>query len=513
MQLEFAQEEGDCSSCETCQPLVQEAVLKPADCSGSWRRALAAGAALALAAVGVAGAVALRSGTFTEPSETQGMGDWIGLAVEGSPYQTYAYAAWSDPIKAGNCGHIRIQPKTGTTPKLETATIRCTEADGFKTYSFPAGIFEIDEQMLVPRKVRIIGASNPNAMSDPTQSPDWTQQTLFLATRGATDFHMKYCFESDMVHTRVGFVLDSYVTMRDLSYQGVDTIRPDDNNALCGGAAFETKGCARNDCSTDVNNGGSDGRGSVHVTIENVRLNDYYFDQDKKKVGAPIDGNTQCEDYQCCFCKPNGVRSTQVGIWIPESRNHRGTRHFFANNVVSRSNQADGINLHGKVMNATVQNTHFSNTGDDTYALWGANSAPTGVTFKNGVAVSPGIMRPNWYGVCVATYGLKEVVFDGITCRSPTSATAIIPPWGGGQSFYSTSMFVFYTSFSAGYPAGNSLTIKNFTFTDLEGTPYEESNGHKDKPKRGEMVWTNSSSGKKAPYYLVDQDKVNVIVQ
>jgi len=394
--------------------------------------------------------------------------------------------------------------------------ISCTEADGFKTYKFPAGIFEIGEQMLVPPKVAIVGVSNPNDMSNPTQSPDWTQQTLFLATRGLHHFEMKYCYASNMVHTRVGFVLDSYVTMRDLSYQGIDTIRPNDNGALCGGAAFETKGCATNDCSTDVNNGGSDGNGSVYVTIENVRLNDYYFAEDQAKIGAHVPGNTKCHhhSYKCCFCKANGVRSTQVGIWIPESRNNdTGTRHFFVNNVVSRSTQADGVNLHGKILNATVQNTYFANTGDDTFALWGASSDPTAVTFKNCVAVNPGIMRPHFYGVCVATYGLKEVVFDGMTCRSTTSAKAIVPEWGGGDTFYRTSMFVFYTSFGAEYPAGNSLTIKDFTFTNLHGEPFKVSDGNEDKPVRGKMVWTKPNYGEMAPYFLVDKKKVNVTVQ
>ena len=35
----------------------------------------------------------------------------------------------------------------------------------------------------------------------------------------------------------------SHVHVANVSYQGIDTIRPDDNGALCGGGAFETKGC------------------------------------------------------------------------------------------------------------------------------------------------------------------------------------------------------------------------------------------------------------------------------
>jgi len=448
-----------------------------------------------------------------QPSKTQGWEALTGLDAEACPYQTYAYAAWSGPVKAGTCGRIQISPKSGSAK----CTISCTTESGAKTYRFPAGIYEIDEQMLVPEKTAIIGASNPNNMSNPTQSPDWKQQTLFLATRGATSYTMNYCHAPDMVHTRVGFVLSSYVTVRDVSYQGVDTVRPSDNGGLCGGAAFETKGCATNDCSTGVNNGGSDGQGSVHVTIENVRLNDYYFAEDKAKVGAVVPGNTGCSSWdfntQCCFCKPNGVRSSQVGIWVPESRSPQGTQHLLVSNVVSSSSQADGINLHGKVHHAWLQNTYFANTGDDTYALWGAKSNPTNVTFKDGVAVSPGILRPNWYGVCVATYGLQDVVFDGMTCRGPTSQDAIPMPWGNHDTSYGTSMFVFYTSFSASYPPGNSVTIKGFTFTDLEGNAYAPSSGAWDWPARGKMVWTKPSSGREAPYFLSDKNKVKVVVQ
>ena len=105
-------------------------------------------------------------------------------------------------------------------------------------------------------------------------------QTVFLATRGATDYLMDYCHAPNMVQTRVGFVLSSAVTVTNISYQGIDTIRPGDNGALCGGGAFETKGCAENSCTASgVNNAGSDGMGSVNVTISNVRINDYYFAQ------------------------------------------------------------------------------------------------------------------------------------------------------------------------------------------------------------------------------------------
>jgi len=430
---------------------------------------------------------------------------------------TYPYKAWSDLLKAGTCSAdatplaIEITPKTGST----NGTITCALEEHRKVYKFPAGIFEIGEQLLVPANTSILGSSNPNDMAEPTKPPNWREQTLFLATRGVTDYLMNYCHAEDMVSTRVGFVLSSFVTVSDVSYQGIDTIRPSDNGALCGGAAFETKGCAENDCSiSSVNNGGSDGIGSEHVIIENVRLNDYYFAEDEAKVGASIEGNYNCSTdnwtEQCCFCKPNGVRASQVGIWVPQSRNIEGTRHLFVNNIVTSALQADGINLHGMVDDAQVQNVYIQNTGDDIYALWGANSNPTNVTFQDCVGVNPGILRPNWYGNCMATYGLQSVVFENLKCQAPTLEHPIPSPSDGSVTI-DVSMFVFYNSFGASYPEGNNITIKGWTFEDLQGHPYMPATGTVDVPAPGKMVWTTSKNGVAAPFYFTSSGtQVNV---
>jgi len=459
-------------------------------------------------------------------------------AARGSgPYQTYGYAAWSDPVKAGTCSPngtalpIPLAPKTGSTPGV----LECSLQGAVRAYRFPAGIFEIGEQLLVPAYTSLTGAKAPNDMANPTASPVWEEQTLFLATRGATDYFADYCHAKDMVRTRVGFVLGSFVTVRDLSYQGVDTVRPNDNNALCGGGVFETVGCAENSCAASaVNNAGSDGVGSAHVTIDNLRLNDYYYAADKAKVGASVAGNEACGQLrrgqlrlaaktgdsteagdsteECCFCKPNGVRSSQVGIWIPQTRNAEGTHDVLFTNVVSRSTQADAVNLHGKVRNALVAGAYMENTGDDGYALWGGDDRPENVTFKDCVAVNPGVLRPRWYGNCVATYGVGSVVFDGLTCRAPTLQNPIPDPNNPSDtSRIDASMFVFYTSFGGNYPEGNSVTIKGWTFEDLEGNAYTAADGTMDTHTTGKMVWTAAQGGAVAPFYLPDRkQQVNV---
>jgi len=439
---------------------------------------------------------------------------FLQLALSKEGLATYPYSEWSGPIKSGNCGSVSSPLKIRIQSKYNTSgIIPCSIQNGIKVYSFPPGVFEIDEQMLVPAKSTIRGASNPNDMSNPTKSPDWSTQTVFLATRGVTDPYMEYCYAWDMVTTRVGFVLSSYVTVENVNYQGLDTLRPGDNGALCGGGAFETKGCAKNDCSNSVNNGGSDGYGSKNVVIQNVRLNGYYYEEDKDKIGAYVNGNYDCGGASgsngCCFCLPNGVRSSQVAIWIPKTRDNGGTTNLVIKNITSMSTQADGINLHGHVDGADVQNIYLQATGDDGFALWGGSDTIEGVVAYRVEVVNPGILRPNWYGNCFATYGMDHAAFEDCTCRAPTLQN---PLHMGGGTFIDTSMFVLYTSFGANYPYGNRLVLNGWTFTDLNGNKYSAASGSLNYPQPGKMAWTYSQNAVLAPYYISGGSSVNVFV-
>ena len=242
--------------------------------------------------------------------------------------------------------------------------------------------------------------------------------------------------------------------------------------------------------------------------------------EDRSKIGSSIAGNYDCQtDHwarECCFCKPNGVRSTQVAIWIPATRNRNGTQHVRIRNVVSRSSQADGINLHGAMSDVVVENCHMSNTGDDIFVLWGAKLDPEGVSFRNCTAVNPGIMRPNWYGNCAALYGAKSVSFDNLTCRAPTPAHPLPQPYNQPTRI-DQSMFVFYSSFGGTYPRGNRVDIRGWTFTDLNGHKYTASSGSMGKAVVGKMVWTQPDPGKgdePAPFYFPSHaQQINVYAQ
>lgn len=95
----------------------------------------------------------------------------------------------------------------------------------------------------------------------------------------------------------------------------------------------------------------------------------------------------------CCLSLLALLCYAQVGVYVPLTRDAEGTRDIALENVVSRSTQADGINLHGQVTRARVENVHFANTGDDTFAVWGADRNASAIVWQSCVAVpSP----PSW---------------------------------------------------------------------------------------------------------------------
>ena len=66
-----------------------------------------------------------------------------------------------------------------------------------------------------------------------------------------------------------------------------------------------------------------------------------------------------------------------TGVWIPQTRDAEGTRDVLIRDVVSRSSQADAVNLHGAVHDVLVQRAWFESTGDDMFVLWGGDLNPS----------------------------------------------------------------------------------------------------------------------------------------
>eukprot|EP00122_Pirum_gemmata_P017489 Pgem_evm1s16377 len=314
---------------------------------------------------------------------------------------------------------------------VKTGSVICTRENGKRIFKFPAGEYGINKQVSVPQNTVIEGASNPNNPNNLKERGSG-QQTLFTADYTGVVFDTPYCKKvtsaQQVEKMRVGFLLHSNTKVRNVMVNGNDSARPRDNGTLCGGGIFELPGCVRQDCTNDLDTG--DGKGASNVVIENVRLND---------------GNT---------------KGSQSAVWVPTTRgNDPGHSHITINKLVMLTSLADGINFHGKVRDAKVENCYISNTGDDIYAVWGAHYQSTNIVFKNNIAVRPGATRQFKYGVCFATYGLsgKLTIENNICYDTDKGSSRETNP----DCYYqcNNSFLAVDTSFQAKYGSGHQISL------------------------------------------------------
>jgi hypothetical protein len=346
-----------------------------------------------------------------------------------------------------------------------TDTITCIMEGAGRHFKFSAGVFNVTRQVYVPENTVIEGVANPNGV-DKTEKPDYTSQTVFLATEGVSE-NVCYCqnlvrsweplspsnpyycqslTNEEVKSLRKGFLLFSNTMVKNIAFQGKDTLRPADNGALCGGGAFETPGCVHNQCEFDDLKTG-DGQPVKNVTIENVRLHDYL---DEPKLGS------------------------QLAVWVAQTSNTQTpTSNVMVKNLVAMFLQGDGINFHGFVQNATVDDCYIQNTGDDIYAVWGSNFDSQGIVFQNSVAVDAGRARDNHYGSCVAVYGAKEATFRNLTCFAPEQNTWDCYDGKHNGDTCNGCLGIIKESFSADY----SDSVFTFTGNSFYALKRSEQNG------------------------------------
>jgi hypothetical protein len=348
-------------------------------------------------------------------------------------------------------------------------------------FKFPVGRFDIDEQVVVPANTIIEGNANPNDPSDKTQKPDPSTQTQFIATKGVWDGNAAYCGtnnnmrQGDAEKLRIGFLLYSNTVVKNLNYQGKDTVRPNDNGNLCGGGVFETPGCVspgygdgvgtgwvskRNGCYDHTGQANNlilgDGKGVENVSIENVRLNDLYLPTDPSQYA--------------------GAQGSQVAVWVAMTNDGSPTKNVQVRNLVSMLTRGDGINYHGNVQNSLVEDCYIANTGDDIYAFWGAYAEnPTGNVFRNNVGKNAGATRNYGYGVCVAVYGAKDFTVSGTQCYDRRSWNPHQPDDQCKNGKYCNSCFAYVHDgwFGAVYPDGNTINLQNNKYYYMDA-PTEE---------------------------------------
>eukprot|EP00392_Amoebophrya_sp_AT5.2_P014033 g14169.t1 len=469
-----------------------------------------------------------------------------------SPVPEHSPDDWMGLISDGVCKDDKPEMWTCKKEKIHGQA----DQRQYNVYRFKAGIFKINAQLLVPPNTYIIGNENPNPELLDVESeakvaaveaasaggnvlngavtlpfdldhpenlihPDHSKQTLFLATAGAVNADDKYCKQDDLFHgnanQRVGLVLSSNTGVVDVSYQGIDVIRPEDNGSLCGGAAFETKGCIQFDCKGKLNTGGSDGKASENVVLKNIRVNGFHYKADRAKIGVLVSGNdghlnAKGNRDPPFYHHPNDVRASQVAVWVPQSRDGSVSKNILVKNMVVLSLQGDGINFHAGVENAVLENSYIQNTGDDIFAIWGAKNDSKQVLMKNTVGYNPGVMRPGWYGQCIATYGIYTAYFKNHVCKSPLLTKITRFPWGDRHQLNSVSMLGMADSFDAAYKEGSTLKFKNYFFGDLANPAAKHADHGKGPPdvknlKEGEAIdrfWWSDTDDRvpvRAPFY------------
>jgi len=386
---------------------------------------------------------------------------------------------WQAVISGTSCVDTELTPKAGGVG----GTIRCSSIGGVRTFVFPVGKFDIDEQVVVPASTSIEGNANPNDASDKTKKPDPATQTYFIATKGISDEKTAYCgTDSNMQpgeaqKLRIGFLLNSNTRIKNINFQGKDTTRPLDNGNLCGGGVFETPGCVspgfgdgvgtnwvtkRRGCRDHTGKPNNlitgDGKGVENVIIDSVRLNDLLLPADPSQY--------------------KGGLASQLAVYVPMTQDGSSTKNVQSTNVVSMLTRADGINYHGNVQDSLVENCHVENTGDDIFAFWGAYAANASSTvFRNNVGKNPGVTRDYMYGVCVAVYGAMDVTFTGNKCydRAQKDWNPEQPNGACQNGKYCNSCLAYVHDgwFGAVYPRGNAINFQGNSFFYM-GDPTQE---------------------------------------
>eukprot|EP00927_Polykrikos_kofoidii_P024887 TRINITY_DN2250_c0_g1_i1.p1 TRINITY_DN2250_c0_g1~~TRINITY_DN2250_c0_g1_i1.p1 ORF type:complete len:528 (-),score=67.11 TRINITY_DN2250_c0_g1_i1:38-1531(-) len=385
-------------------------------------------------------------------------------------------STWKSLFTGDSCIAVTpLSPKRGG----PGGNITCTKFGGIRHFKFPAGVFDIDEQVHINANTEVEGNANPNDPADRSKQGESSMQTYFMATQGVTDKNVPYCGtnnnlqQSDTAKLRIGFLLHSNTVVRNINFQGKDTVRPLDNGNLCGGGAFETPGCVspgfgdgpgagwidkrvgcydhtgkKNDLVT------GDGKGVENVTIDNVRLNSLLLPNNPG-------------DFR-------GGQGSQLAVWVAMTADGSATKNVKVTNLVSMLTRADGINLHGNVQDSLIQDCHIENTGDDIYAFWGAYAeSPVNNVFNRNVGKNAGVTRDYMYGVCVAVYGAKSVTFQGNKCYDPKDWNREQVPDGDNackNGAYCNSCFAYVHGkwFGAVYPSNNAITFDGNEYFYME---------------------------------------------
>lgn len=300
----------------------------------------------------------------------------------------------------------------------DSSWLDCIQNQGAGEYHLPAGTYELDRHFQMPDGVSILGAG--------------PGKTVIQASRavqnGCGSKIPRSEYPGDPT-TRIGFVLGNNCRIGGFTYLGKDDHRWQNyyGAALCGGAVFETPGCADAYCA-----GENIGEGHGDGGVENIVIED-----------VVISGTT-------------ADTAPQLAVFITQTKDlDKPTDGVHVKGVRMDHSWCDGINLHGAVRNAVVEDCDLSWQGDDNLAVWSAGDRADNITFRNNVvsqAKTTNLPSTRW-GNCVALYGGSRITVSNTTCYHSSNAGVKMDASFKGSFGENTSIQVHDTFTDEGVPA------------------------------------------------------------
>jgi len=320
-----------------------------------------------------------------------------------------------------------------------TSWLDCIKQDG--TYHLPKGTYILDRHFQMPDGVTIFGAGRG--------------KTIIEADRAVENGCGSNIDQGDFPgdpSSRIGFVLGNNCNIGHFTFKSKDTHRWQGYNGapLCGGAVFETPGCADAYCAGENIGDSRYGDGGVHhINIENVE----------------ITGSTP-------------ETAPQSAVFVTQTQDlDNPTHHVNIKGIHLDHSWCDGINLHGAVHDAVVEECDMSFQGDDNLAVWSAGDKADNILFQNNIlsqAKTENHPSPRW-GNCVAIYGGSRIKVLNTTCYHSSDAGAMMSEsfsgsWGQNSQITVQDMFTDENNIPAcqcrvGFDSGNDCT------TDSGGAP------------------------------------------
>jgi hypothetical protein len=254
-------------------------------------------------------------------------------------------------------------------------------------YHLPAGTYVLDRHFQMPDGVTILGAGPGETII----------QASHAVENGCGSKIPSHEYPGDPT-TRIGFVLGNNCRIGGFTFLGKDDHRWQNyyGAALCGGAVFETPGCADAYCA-----GENIGEGHGDGGVENIVIED-----------VVISGTT-------------ADTAPQLAVFITQTKDlDNPTDGVHVKGVRMDHSWCDGINLHGAVRNAVVEDCDLSWQGDDNLAVWSAGDRADNITFRNNVvsqAKTTNLPSTRW-GNCVALYGGSRITVSNTTCYHSSNA-------------------------------------------------------------------------------------------